>query len=62
MPASRPTSRSTSSATTAEACQSDGVTDVVVVMMDDLAYGDLACHGSPFVRTPHLDRLHGQSA
>jgi len=36
--------------------------DVVVIMMDDLAYGDLACHGNPHVVTPHLDRLHGESA
>ncbi len=35
--------------------------DVVVVMMDDLAYGDLACHGNPYVRTPHIDRLHAES-
>jgi len=50
-------------------CQAEGVTDpaapsrpdVVVIMMDDLAYGDLACHGNPHVVTPHLDRLHGES-
>jgi arylsulfatase/arylsulfatase A len=34
---------------------------VVVVMMDDLAYGDLACHGNPHVRTPNLDALHDES-
>lgn len=32
--------------------------NVVLVMMDDLGYGDLSCHGSPFIRTPHLDALH----
>jgi arylsulfatase A-like enzyme len=32
--------------------------NVVVVMIDDMGYGDLSCHGSPFVRTPHLDALH----
>lgn len=37
------------------------MTDVVVIMMDDLAYGDLGCHGNPHVRTPHLDGLHGES-
>jgi hypothetical protein len=31
--------------------------NVVLVMMDDMGYGDLSCHGSPFVKTPHLDAL-----
>ena len=35
--------------------------NVVIVIMDDLAYGDLACHGNPYTRTPNLDRLHGES-
>lgn len=35
--------------------------NVVVLMMDDLAWGDLACHGNPYVRTPHLDALHARS-
>ncbi len=34
---------------------------VVVMMMDDLAYGDLACHGNPYVSTPNLDALYAQS-
>lgn len=32
--------------------------NVLLVMMDDLGYGDLSCHGSPFIKTPHLDALH----
>jgi arylsulfatase A-like enzyme len=35
--------------------------NVLVMMMDDLAYGDLACHGNPYVKTPHLDALYAQS-
>ena len=35
--------------------------NVVIVLMDDLCYGDLACHGNPDVRTPELDRLHADS-
>jgi len=35
--------------------------NVVLIYMDDLAWGDLACHGNPHVRTPNLDRLHAQS-
>ncbi|MDP1794970.1 MAG: arylsulfatase [Acidimicrobiales bacterium] len=35
--------------------------NVLVMMMDDLAYGDLACHGNPYVKTPVLDALHADS-
>jgi arylsulfatase A-like enzyme len=35
--------------------------NVVVMMMDDLAYGDLACHGNPYVSTPNLDALYADS-
>ena len=35
--------------------------NVLFIIMDDLAYGDLACHGNPHIRTPHLDRMHARS-
>jgi len=36
--------------------------NIIFIIMDDLAWGDLACHGNPYTRTPNLDRLHDQSA
>lgn len=35
--------------------------NVLLIVMDDLAFGDLACHGNPHTRTPHLDRMHDES-
>ena len=34
--------------------------NVILIVADDLGYGDLAIFGNPVVRTPHLDALaHG---
>lgn len=35
--------------------------NIVFVMTDDQGYGDLACHGHPFVQTPNIDKLYAQS-
>jgi arylsulfatase A-like enzyme len=31
--------------------------DVILILMDDLGYGDLGSYGAPDVRTPNIDRL-----
>ena len=36
--------------------------NVIVILTDDQAYGDLGSHGNQFLRTPNVDRLAGQSA
>lgn len=34
--------------------------NIVIILCDDLGYGDLGCYGHPQIRTPHLDRLASQ--
>ncbi len=34
----------------------------LVILCDDLGYGDLGCYGHPTIRTPHLDRLASEGA
>ncbi len=35
--------------------------NVILIMTDDQGYGDIAAHGHPHLKTPHMDRLYEQS-
>lgn len=37
--------------------QSSRQPNFIVILADDLGYGDLSCYGHPTIRTPHLDQM-----
>ena len=45
---------------TGTATAADRRPNLLVILCDDLGYGDLGCYGHPAIRTPHLDRLAAQ--
>ena len=47
-----------SQCTAADAIASPGrPVNIVIMLADDLGYGDLGCYGHPTIRTPNLDRM-----
>src|SRR4051812_32487552 len=37
-----------------------GRPNILVMVSDDLGYGDIACYGHPVIKTPNIDRLASQ--
>jgi arylsulfatase A-like enzyme len=35
--------------------------DIILILADDMGYGDLGRHGNPILKTPHLDAFHDES-
>lgn len=35
--------------------------NVILVITDDQGYGDMSCHGNPFIQTPQIDKLYHES-
>lgn len=35
--------------------------NIILLLIDDMGYGDIAAHGNPLLKTPNFDRLHDES-
>jgi arylsulfatase A-like enzyme len=35
--------------------------NVIIILTDDQGYGEIAAHGNPIIKTPNMDKLHGES-
>src|SRR5581483_10265793 len=45
-----------------KAVSAEGRANVVLIVADDLGYGDIACYGHPQFKTPNLDRMAAEGA
>lgn len=45
----------------AAAAPSNSAPNIIFVLGDDIGYGDFACLGNPYIKTPNLDKLHAES-
>lgn len=45
----------------AQNTKQDTKPNVIFILTDDQGYGDLACHGNQWIKTPELDKLHAES-
>ena len=41
-------------------CFATGRPNIIIMMADDMGYGDLGCFGNKIIQTPNLDQLAGE--
>lgn len=51
----------TGASASANTRQQDSRPNVILIITDDQGYGDMSCHGNPWLKTPNLDRLYAES-